>query len=51
MFEELTTLLDLLKPHVIDFILAIFTISSDKSLRVVLTNVDFLRQMAFQGGK
>ena len=49
MFEELTTLLALLKLHAIDFILAFFANSSDKSLWVVLTNVDFLRQMAFRG--
>ena len=46
MFEELTTSLVLLKPYVIDVVLAN---SSDKSLWVVLTNVDFLRQMVFWG--
>ena len=49
MFEKLTTSLALLKPHVIDFILADFANSGDKSFWVVLTNVDFLRQMAFRG--
>ena len=49
MFETLTMLLALLKLHLIDFILAFFANSSDKSLWVVLTNVDFLCQMAFRG--
>ena len=49
MFEELTTSLALLKPHVIDFILDFFANSSDKSLWGVLTNVDSLRQIVFQG--
>ena len=49
MLAELTSLPALLKPHVIDFILAFFANSSDESLWVELTNVDFHRQMAFRG--
>ena len=47
MFEELATLRSLLEVHVVDFMLAVLANSSDKSLKVVLANVDFLRQMAF----
>ena len=46
MFEELFALLE---PHVIDFILACFAISIDKSIWIELTSADFLRQMAFRG--
>ena len=49
MFEELTSSLCLLKLHVIDFVLAFSANSSDKSLWIVQTNVEFLRQMVFQG--
>ena len=42
-------LLSLLKLHVLDFILAFWANSSDESLWVVLTNVEFLCQMAFRG--
>ena len=43
------TLLCSLKLHVINFILAFLAKSSDKSPWTVVTNVHFLRQMAFRG--
>ena len=48
-FEELTKLLCLSKLHVTNFILAFWANASDKSIRVLVTNVGFLRQMAFRG--